>query len=128
MISSLLSIPDVTAASILQALNRHGALPHPINEEGLGKMAMFSLSAAELRSFIGSSSTTMAAKTHMIAHLATHYHSHAAATDAFLNNTSNLAPTADGLVRTHFQSGTSQDRDTAGNGEGARPEVSWMIS
>ena len=29
-------------------------------------MAMLSLSAAELRSFIGSSSTTMATKTHMI--------------------------------------------------------------
>ena len=64
-------------------------------------MAMLSLSAAELRSFIGSSSTTMAAKTHMIAHLATHYHSHAAAIDAFLNNASNLAPTADGIVQTH---------------------------
>ena len=64
-------------------------------------MALASLSVPELRSFIGSSSTTMATKTPLIAHLANHYHSHAAAIDAFLNNASNLAPTADGIVQTH---------------------------
>ena len=101
VISSLLSIEGATATSILQALNEHESLPHPINEEGLSKMALSSLSARELRSFIGSSSSTMSTKTLLIAHLANQYSSHAAAIDAFLNNAPDLATTADAITQAH---------------------------